>query len=256
MGIIILSTGRSIQQMEGKDMIGENEKNIENEENEEPEIRYPRRFWKTDILPGERALDRSLTRRAMALFLAVLLVNLFTRFMADWYPLDDDSSSYVLNFQKFSYFLQWVNPYLLAALGASIFLLRQVQYYIQKNEFNIAYIPSYRISFWIGVFAGGTAVLVFFEEISATADGRITLSEAMVGFIFGYASDVFFRWLDVTIGLFRPNIKAVEGHESSVTEQISSADGTSAADGSSATAQTSATEQELNKTNDEEVEKP
>lgn len=120
-----------------------------------------------------------------------------------------------------------LTPFCAAGLGTSVYLLRVTQEKLLSREFDPAHIPSQLIRLGLGVLAGGSIVLFpdlfVFGMTSGPAGAKeaveaingsnqvtvqkITIGQATLAFVFGYAVEIFYSVLDNIGGRIKDHAK-------------------------------------------------
>jgi hypothetical protein len=97
--------------------------------------------------------------------------------------------------QFLSMFLGFLEPFVYGGLGACAYLLRRAHAHFAARTFNANFRPEYLTRIVVGVVSGGAMTL--FVVYVVDADGVVPkLSQAAIGFLAGYSTELLFRTVD------------------------------------------------------------
>lgn len=154
-------------------------------------------FHKKQRVSEARIWSKKLWLWTIGLLLTVMIAENFDDYLDVFAPADSQSinDADVGPFQRLSFWLSVILPFLYGALGACAYLLRSCHRFIHKRTFDPDRIPEYFNRGLLGFLAGGT-ILLFTTDDGTLVGADTSLTGAALAFLAGYSTDFLYTTLE------------------------------------------------------------
>lgn len=169
---------------------------------------YGRRTYLAPL--GQKSIAIIWSRKLSGWTILFVVIALFGNWLEEVYgPLPQGGQqaldTYPPFLQGLQFLLQILVPFTYGAIGASVYLLKAVQYFIHTRQFDPLRITEYYNRMILGAVSGGIIVILV-DEVAGDGDTVIKFSAAALGFLAGYNTDLLFGAIERISNALLPKI--------------------------------------------------